>query len=134
MCVDVLRSALERRLGAVRREESETLGVGAGKRVRLFFDASVAEVRVIHASRGKRARAEPVAALYGRPDEAATWSTSRVHHAGHFDELEAEMTSWSPDASWSPNRMDALVWALTDLMLDAPRRGRRRSIARTSAA
>ena len=129
MCVDVLRSALERVLGPVRTEESRTLGVGQGKVVTLGFDvARRVEIRVISASRGKRARAEPVAALYGRPDDEATWSTSRVHHLHHFPELEEEMTSWSQDATWSPNRLDAMVWAITDLLLDAPMRSRRRGI------
>jgi len=129
MCADVLRSALERRYGPVLRDESDTLGPGAGRRLRLWFAGNrVVEIRLITASRGKRARAEPVAALYGRPDEPDTWSTTRVHHGAHFAELEDEMTSWSPEAPWSPNRMDAAVWAITDLMLDAPTRGRRRSI------
>lgn len=129
MCVDVLRSALEREHGTVVTEDSRTLGPGAGRVITLrFAGGRSVEVRMITASRGKRARAEPVAALYGRPDDEATWSTSRVHHLHHFPELEDEMTSWSPDATWSPNRMDAMVWAITDLMLDAPPRGRRRGI------
>ncbi len=40
-----------------------------------------------------------------------------MHHVGHFPELEGEMTTWVPGASWSPNRLDALVWMLTELML-----------------
>ncbi len=67
-------------------------------------DVSYKQVR---ASRGKRIRAEPVKALYEQ---------GRVHHVGLFPELEAEMVQWIPDESvWSPNRMDALVWAITDL-------------------
>ena len=133
MCADVLRSALERRLGPVRREDSDTIGPGSGRVVRLWFDGGQqVQIRIITASRGKRARAEPVAALYGRPDDPDTWSTSRVHHGEHFAELEDEMTSWSSDAAWSPNRMDAAVWAITDLMLDAPKRGRRRGIVSVS--
>lgn len=135
MCVDVLRSALERVHGPVRNESDRTLGPGAGREVVLTFSGGrTATIRVLHASRGKRARAEPVAALYGRPADPATWSTARVHHLGQLAELEDEMTSWSPEANWSPNRMDAAVWALTDLLLDAPRRGRRRSILATTAA
>lgn len=129
MCVDVLRSALERALGNVVSEDNRTLGPGAGRVITLrFAGGRQVEVRMISASRGKRARAEPVAALYGRPDDPETWSTSRVHHLSHFAELEEEMTSWSTDATWSPNRMDAMVWAITDLMLDSPQRGKRRSI------
>lgn len=129
MCVDVLRSALERQYATVRTEETKTLGPGQGRVVTLGFDGGRrVEIRVISASRGKRARAEPVAALYGRPDDEATWSTSRVHHLHHFPELEEEMTSWSTDATWSPNRLDAMVWAITDLLLDAPMRSRRRAV------
>ncbi len=62
--------------------------------------------RPVHAARGKQTRAEPIAALYEQ---------GRVHHVGVFAQLEAEMTQWEPGAP-SPNRMDALVWALTDLM------------------
>lgn len=135
MCADVLRSALERRYGTVRQEQTRTLGQGQGREMTLWLpNGRTAVIRLISASRGKRARAEPVAALYGRPDDPATWSTSRVHHLGHLAELEDEMTSWSPTATWSPNRMDAAVWALTDLLLDAPRRGRRRAIVGTHAA
>ena len=63
--------------------------------------------RGVHASRGKRTRAEPVAALYEQ---------SRVHHVGALPELEDQMCLWEPGQD-SPDRMDALVWALTDLML-----------------
>ena len=65
--------------------------------------------RSVRASRGKAVRAEPVAALYER---------GRVHHVGAFGVLEDEMCSWVPgESAWSPNRIDALVWAITDLML-----------------
>ena len=61
----------------------------------------------VHASRGKRIRAEPIKALYEQ---------HRVHHVGVFPELEAEMVQWEPDVSdWSPNRIDAMVWAVTEL-------------------
>jgi phage terminase large subunit-like protein len=63
--------------------------------------------RAVHATRGKRARAEPVAALYEQ---------GRVSHCGGFPELEDEMCSAVTDGE-SPDRLDALVWALTDLML-----------------
>lgn len=61
----------------------------------------------IHASRGKQTRAEPIAALYEQ---------GRCHHVGMFAELEDEMCQWVPGED-SPNRMDALVWAGTELML-----------------
>lgn len=60
----------------------------------------------VTASRGKYIRAEPIAAFYER---------GMVHHVGRFDRLESEMCLWLPGDK-SPNRMDALVWAFTDLM------------------
>ncbi len=65
-------------------------------------------VRVEQTSRGKLVRAEPISALY---------ADGLVHHVGVFDELEIEMTTWTPDSSESPNRMDALVWVISELML-----------------
>lgn len=61
----------------------------------------------VHASRGKVIRAEPIAALYEQ---------GRVHHVGSFSELEDEMCDYDPLTSTkSPDRMDALVWAFTEL-------------------
>lgn len=67
-------------------------------------------VKVISATRGKQQRAEPVAALYEQ---------GKVHHVGAFGTLEEQMTTWDPAdrRAKSPDRMDALVWALSDLML-----------------
>jgi phage terminase large subunit-like protein len=66
-------------------------------------------IRLVHASRGKFARAEPVSALYEQ---------GRVKHLPGLDELEQQMVTWEPLGSMgSPDRLDALVWALTDLML-----------------
>ena len=65
----------------------------------------------VRASHGKYARAEPVAALYEQ---------DKVHHVGparRFSDLEDEQCNWMPGIGWSPNRMDALVWLLTELML-----------------
>jgi len=70
-------------------------------------DASV-PVREVRANRGKRLRAEPVAALYER---------ARIRHVGAFSALEDQMTSFTGEGSKSPDRLDALVWALTDLLL-----------------
>jgi predicted phage terminase large subunit-like protein len=70
-------------------------------------DANV-PVKLVHASRGKVTRAEPISALYEQ---------FRVHHVGGFPELEDEMTSFEPGSPNSPDRMDALVWALTELMI-----------------
>ena len=69
-------------------------------------DASV-PVRLVHASRGKQTRAEPISAIYEQ---------GRGHHVGSFPALEDEMCLWIPGQA-SPNRMDALVWAATELML-----------------
>ncbi len=69
-------------------------------------------VRTVRATRGKWVRAEPVAALYAE---------GRVVHAGRFDALEDQMIAFGVDnraGGKSPDRMDALVWALTDLMID----------------
>lgn len=65
----------------------------------------------LRASRGKVARAEPVSALYEQ---------GRVSHVGTFNELEdqcTQMTSNGFEGDGSPDRVDALVWALTELML-----------------
>lgn len=63
----------------------------------------------VHASRGKRVRAEPVAALYEQ---------GRVMHAGSFPDLEDQMTTYVPDQTdESPDRVDALVWAFTELIV-----------------
>lgn len=68
--------------------------------------------RAVHASRGKAARAEPIAAQYEQ---------GRVHHVGTFSELEDQMCNWVPTgSSRSPDRLDAAVWALTDLMPSGP--------------
>lgn len=65
-------------------------------------------VKIVHASRGKQARAEPVAALY---------EEGRMHHVGALMGLEDQMTAWVPGESDSPDRVDALVWGVTELML-----------------
>lgn len=70
-------------------------------------------LRLVHASRGKTARAEPVAALY---------EAGRVRHAGMFPRLEDELCGLMPGGDYqgpgrSPDRADACVWGLTELML-----------------
>ncbi len=65
--------------------------------------------RAVNASRSKQTRAEPVVALYEQ---------QRIHHRGVFAELETQMVQWEPGAK-SPDRMDAAVWALTDLLIDS---------------
>jgi len=63
--------------------------------------------KAVNASRGKRTRAEPIAAMYQQ---------GRIHHVGIHPELEDQMCSWEPaEGQKSPDRMDAVVWALTEL-------------------
>ena len=78
--------------------------------------------RAVRATRGKTARAEPVAALYEQ---------GRVHHVGAFPQLEDQMCAFVSGAGGgfdraaaggSPDRVDALVWALTELLVE-PRAG-----------
>lgn len=72
-------------------------------------------VKLVRATRGKYVRAEPVSALYEQ---------GRVHHAGVMPELEDQMISFTPERAadrsdgYSPDRVDALVWALTELFPD----------------
>lgn len=61
----------------------------------------------VRATRGKAVRAEPIAALYEQ---------GRVHHVGSFPQLEDQMCDWNPVSDdKSPDRMDALVWGMTEL-------------------
>jgi phage terminase large subunit-like protein len=71
-----------------------------------MHDRSV-PVRMVRATRGKVTRAEPVAALYEQ---------GLVHHVGNFSELEDQLATWV-QGDPSPDRLDALVWALTELMV-----------------
>lgn len=71
-----------------------------------------APVTIVHASRGKQARAEPIAALYEQ---------GKITHAAVFGELEDQMATWEPLGDLpSPDRIDAMVWALTALFINAP--------------
>jgi predicted phage terminase large subunit-like protein len=70
------------------------------------IDAQV-PYRSVHATRGKLVRAEPVASLYEQ---------DKVHHVGRFPELESQMVSYTGERSKpSPDRLDALVWGLSEL-------------------
>lgn len=82
----------------------------------LYHAAPDVSVRTVTATTGKRLRAEPVAALYEQ---------GRAHHAGSFPRLERQMCRFVPGEQTgikSPDRLDALVWAVTDLMQEAERR------------
>lgn len=81
-------------------------------------DAAV-PVTAVRATRGKALRAEPVAALYAQ---------GRVKHVGAFPALEDEMAAFSPDGlsdGRSPDRLDALVWAVTHLVEEGARKAPR---------
>ncbi|MBA3243397.1 MAG: DNA-packaging protein [Acidobacteria bacterium] len=83
-------------------------------------DTSLFSYKELHASRGKMTRAEPVSALYER---------GMVHHVGMFKELEDQMVAYAPAMAGKMlvDRMDALVWAVTELAVrdvqSASRRG-----------
>lgn len=64
-------------------------------------------VKLVHASRGKQARAEPVSAKAEK---------GLIHHVGSFPQLEDELCLWIPGDE-SPNRLDAMVWGMTELIL-----------------
>lgn len=65
-------------------------------------------IKLVHASKGKQARAEPVSAKAEK---------GLVHHVGAFPALEDELCLWIPGDGESPNRLDAMVWGMTDLIL-----------------
>lgn len=83
-------------------------------------------VSLVHATRGKHVRAEPISALY---------SLGRVHHCGNHPQLEAQMcqvTAQGYEGEGSPDRVDALVWAMTDLFPDI--KGRQHDVQRPAFA
>ena len=76
----------------------------------LHTEDETVPVRLVHASRGKMARAEPVSALYEQ---------NKVRHIKGLNDLEDQLVQWEPLGSiGSPDRLDALVWAITDLSLN----------------
>lgn len=74
--------------------------------IRTIMKTSLVPVTLVHASRGKATRAEPIAALYEQ---------GRVHHVGSFPYLEDQLCEWEPGDD-SPDRLDALVWGITSLL------------------
>lgn len=73
------------------------------------IDPNVA-IRTVAASRGKYTRAEPIAAF---------GEQGRIHHVGVFEQLEGQLCTWVP-GDVSPDRLDAYVWAFTDLLVGRP--------------
>ena len=67
--------------------------------------------KAVHASRAKQVRAEPIAALYEQ---------HKVFHTQAFEALEDQLVTWTPEVGKSPDRLDALVWAMTELMPAPP--------------
>lgn len=72
--------------------------------------ADFVPLKAVHATRGKIVRAEPVSQLYEQ---------KKIHHVGYFPELEDQLCEYTPDGSmgYSPDRMDAMVWGFTELMV-----------------
>jgi predicted phage terminase large subunit-like protein len=90
-------------------------GALVGATLRAYGGDSRVPYKAVTASRGKETRAEPIATFYEKGE---------VHHVGVHPKLEDQLTTWNPLTSRkSPDRLDAAVWALTDLMLGpmAPR-------------
>jgi hypothetical protein len=79
-------------------------------------------VDVVHVTKGKAVRAEPVAALYGKLEDDGTVTGCKVHHVGTLAGLENEMCTLDPrePPKVSPGRLDALVFVLSKLLLGAP--------------
>lgn len=67
----------------------------------------------VRASRGKLSRAEPVAGLFEQ---------KRAYLLGYFPTLEDQMTSWTPESNWSPDRLDGMVWGISCLMGSSSRK------------
>jgi phage terminase large subunit-like protein len=69
----------------------------------------VTRVKLVTATKGKFVRAEPIYSLYEQ---------GKIYHVGNFPILEKQMVTFEPDKSKSPDRVDALVWGFTELMLN----------------
>jgi phage terminase large subunit-like protein len=67
-----------------------------------------ARVKLVTATKGKLVRAEPIYGLYEQ---------GKIYHVGQFPILESQMVTFNPNTGSSPDRVDALVWAFTDLLL-----------------
>lgn len=99
-----------RRLHATRMVAEANNG---GEMVQVTFSTikGAPTVHLVHASRGKATRAQPVQKLA---------QEGRLHHVGHFPALERELCTWKEGLP-SPNRLDAFCWSITDLLLPEAR-------------
>ncbi|MBS0271222.1 MAG: DNA-packaging protein [Proteobacteria bacterium] len=96
------------RLNADRIVAEVNMGGDLVEQLLRSYDTSIS-FKAVRATRSKIIRAEPIAALYER---------GKIWHAQHFPELEAQLCTYIPGVSpKSPDRLDALVWALSDLLL-----------------
>lgn len=102
--------AILRTVNRQMRTRGFTAGIDDQKLYEATLNISHIPYKAVHASRGKQTRAEPVSALYER---------GLIHHVGTFPELEDQLCSWEPGVAKSPDRLDALVWAFTELIVDA---------------
>ena len=69
---------------------------------------TTARIKLVNATKGKYVRAEPIYSLYEQ---------NKIYHIGQFPILEAQMITFDPDKGKSPDRVDALVWGFTELLL-----------------
>lgn len=78
----------------------------------LKSSGTITRIKLVTATKGKFVRAEPIYSFYEQ---------SKIFHVGNFPILEAQMVTFDPDKGKSPDRVDALVWGFTDLMLGSNR-------------
>jgi phage terminase large subunit-like protein len=71
---------------------------------------ATARIKLVTATKGKFVRAEPIYSLYEQ---------HKIFHVGSFPLLENQMISFEPDKGKSPDRVDAMVWGFTELMLSS---------------
>jgi phage terminase large subunit-like protein len=76
----------------------------------LSIDPTI-KVLEVHSKQGKQLRAEPIVLAYEQ---------RRIHHVGYLQDLESQMYSWIPGEGKSPDRVDALVHAMTALLIKPP--------------
>ena len=90
--------------------ELVALGVNVEEAELKAVDGKKVNYKIVWASKNKETRAEPISNAY---------SEGRAHHVGVLEDLEDEMCSWVPGRGRSPNRVDALVWGMTELGIGA---------------